>query len=99
MVGLLAAPLFHESVVPSRACFSRTVLGISTLEAIGFLSFNFGISLGASSLPIVAALSGMGGAFATGYAILWLHERLELNQILGVLLSIGGVFLLLYLGA
>jgi len=98
LVGFVIAPALHQSVRPSRECFSRTVLAIGVLEAIGFLSFNYGISLRASSLPIVAALSGMGGAFAAGYAMLLLRERLERNQLLGIVLSIGGVFVLLYYG-
>lgn len=67
------------------------------LETAGLLSFNFGVSFGVSSLPVVAALSGTGGAFATSYAMMFLRERLELNQLGGILLSTIGVFFLLYL--
>jgi multidrug transporter EmrE-like cation transporter len=40
----------------------------------------------------------MGGAVAAGYGLVLLKERLELNQIIGVVLSLLGVFTLLYLG-
>jgi drug/metabolite transporter (DMT)-like permease len=98
LVGFLFAPLLKEKVRPNRASFSSVMIVMGVLESVGFLSFNFGITLGASSLPIVAAISGMGGAFATSYAILLLRERLERNQLIGVILSMGGVFALLYLG-
>lgn len=96
--GFILAPLLKENVKPSRALLSNTIVVMGFLEAAGFLSFTYGISLGGGSLPIVAALSGMGGAVAAGYAILFLRERLERNQLLGVVLSMTGVFTLLYLG-
>jgi drug/metabolite transporter (DMT)-like permease len=95
--GFLAAPLFHETVRPTRDSFSRTILIMGALEAIGFLSFNYGLSLGVGSLPVVAALSGMGGAVASSYALFFLHERLERNQLVGLGFSLVGVFILLYL--
>jgi len=98
MAGFLLAPLLRQNVRPSRALFSNTILIMSFLEAIGFLSFTYGISLGGTSLPIVAALSGMGGAVAATYAIVFLKERLEMNQVVGIVLSLSGVFTLLYLG-
>ena len=98
LVGFLLAPLLHQSVRPTRATVSPTILVMGVLEAVGFLSFTYGISDSAGSLPIVAALSGMGGAVAASYAIAFLGEKLERNQALGLLLSLGGVFTLLYLG-
>jgi len=35
---------------------------------------------------------------AASYGLAFLRERLEPNQVLGVLLSLAGVFALLYLG-
>jgi drug/metabolite transporter (DMT)-like permease len=99
LCGFLAAPLLHESVRPSRASFSKVILAMGGLEATGFLSFNYGLTLGVNSIPVVAALSGMGGAVAASYAIIFLRERLERNQVLGLGLSLLGVFLLLYVGA
>ena len=68
------------------------------LETAGFLSFTYGIAADVGSLPVVAAISGMGGAVAASYGLYFLKERLEPNQMLGVVLSLLGVFTLLYLG-
>lgn len=97
-VGLVSAPAFHAKLRFSRVTFSPAILTMGVLESVGFLSFSFGVSLGVDSLPIVAALSGMGGAVAASYAMVFLKERLEKNQLLGALLSFAGVFVLLYLG-
>lgn len=99
VVGILYAPFARKSIRPDRASFSVTMIAMGILEALGFLAFNFGVSLSSDALPIAIALSGMGGAFATSYAIAFLRERLELNQLLGVVLSLAGVFTLLYFGA
>jgi drug/metabolite transporter (DMT)-like permease len=74
------------------------ILVMGLLEAVGFLVFNFGVSLGSDSLPVVTAISGMGGAVATVYGMTILKERLETNQFLGAMLSLAGVFALLYFG-
>jgi drug/metabolite transporter (DMT)-like permease len=96
--GIALAPIFKEHIHPTRLSFSRIILVMGLLEAVGFLIFNFGVSLGADSLPIVTAISGMGGAVAVVYGMALLKERLEFNQLLGALLSLGGVFALLYFG-
>jgi drug/metabolite transporter (DMT)-like permease len=98
VAGFLAAPVFHESVRPSKSAFSKIIMAMGGLEALGFLSFSYGFTLGASAIPIVAALSGMGGAVASSYALIFLRERLEMNQLLGLVLSLAGVFILLYVG-
>ncbi len=98
VVGLSLAPILKESIRPSRAALSKTVISMGVLESIGFLAFNYGITMGNDALPIVAALSGMGGAVAASYGMFFLKERLELNQVLGLLLSFTGVFILLYYG-
>ncbi|HZW85133.1 MAG TPA: DMT family transporter, partial [Nitrososphaerales archaeon] len=72
--GAALSPVFKASVKPSRNDFSKTIWVMGVFEAIGFLSFTFGISGGGGSLPIVAALSGMGGAVATTYAFAFLRE-------------------------
>jgi drug/metabolite transporter (DMT)-like permease len=97
--GFLIAPLLRQDLRPSREAVSGTILTMGVLEAAGFLAFTYGISVAGGSLPVVTALSGMGGAVATGYAMAFLRERLEPNQLLGILLSLAGVFSLLYLGA
>jgi len=96
--GFLLAPVLHQRVGPSRLTFSRTIFAMGILEAAGFVSFTYGISAAGSSLPVVTALSSMGGAVAASYGLVFLKERLEPNQVVGVLLSLLGVFTLLYLG-
>lgn len=96
LYGFLFAPLLKESVRPERKLLTPSIIIMGILETLGLLSFTLGFSLDMNSLPIVTALSGMGGAFATSYALIFLRERLELNQIAGILLSIVGVFVLLY---
>jgi drug/metabolite transporter (DMT)-like permease len=98
VAGFLLAPVLHQAVRPSRLAFSRIILVMGVLEAAGFLSFTYGISAAGGSLPVVAALAGMGGAVAATYGLVFLKERLEPNQVVGVFLSIIGVFTLLYLG-
>lgn len=98
VTGFALAPAFKVHLRPSRASFSRIIIVMGVLEAVGFLVFNFGVSLGLDSLPVVAALSGMGGAVAAAYGMALLKERLEPNQFLGASLSIVGVFALLYFG-
>ncbi len=96
--GFALAPLLHQEVRPSRLTFSGTMVAMGVLETAGFLSFTYGISAVGGSLPIVAAISGMGGAVAASYGLFFLNERLEPNQMVGVMLSLLGVFTLLYLG-
>lgn len=98
IMGIILAPFLHQKIRPSRLAFSNTVIVMGVLEALGFLSFTYGILAPGGSLPVVAAISGMGGAVAAGYGLLFLRERLEPNQMLGVMLSLFGVFALLYLG-
>jgi len=96
LTGFVLAPIRKERVRPNRESLSGTVVAMGVLEAVGFLSFSFAVSLGGSNLPIVAALSGMGAAVVIIYAMVFLHERLERNQLVGALLSLIGVFALLY---
>lgn len=95
--GILLAPILGQSVRPTMNVFSREIIAMGTLEAIGFLALTYGISVPQGSLPVVAAVSGMGGAVAGGYGLYFLKERLEANQLVGVALSLIGVFTLLYL--
>jgi drug/metabolite transporter (DMT)-like permease len=99
LAGVVAAPILGQSIRPSRANLSTTMLAMGVLEAVGFLVFTYGTSLGAAGLPVIAALSGMGGAVASVYAMAFLRERLEMNQFVGVVLALAGVFALLYLQA
>ena len=99
VVGVAVAPAFKERIRPTKNSFSRFILVMGVLETFGFLTFNYGVSLGPGALPVVTALSGMGGAVAAAYAMTFLREKLELNQLVGVVFSLMGVFTLLYLGA
>lgn len=96
--GFLLSPVLRQTVRPSRLAFSSTIIAMGVLEAAGFIAFTYGISIPGGSLPIVAAVSGMGGAVAASYGMAFLRERLELNQLVGVALALAGVFALLYLG-
>ena len=96
--GFALAPVLRQDVRPSHAAFSGTILAMGVLEAAGFLSFTYGIAAGTGSLPVVAALSGMGGAVAASFGLVFLRERLEINQGAGVLLAVAGVLMLLFFG-
>ncbi len=96
--GLVLAPVLKQDAKPSRMTFSRTIFIMGVLEAAGFLAFTYGILSASGALPIVAAIGGMGGAVAASYGLVFLKERLEPNQMAGVVLALVGVFTLLYLG-
>jgi uncharacterized membrane protein len=98
-LGFLTAPVLGQNARPSRDVFSKGIIVMGVLEAIGFLALTYGISIPGGSLPVVASISGMGGAVAAAYAMVFLKERLEANQLIGVAFSLLGVFTLLYLGA
>ena len=98
VVGILAAPFLRENIRPTKASLSKVILTMGALEAVGFLAFNYGLSLDSDVLPVIAAISGMGGAVAALYALTFLKERLERNQVVGLGLAVLGVFALLYLG-
>jgi drug/metabolite transporter (DMT)-like permease len=96
-IGFVTAPAFGVKVWPSKASFSSIIFVMATLEAIGLLSFNYGLTFGPNAIPVIAALSGMGGAVAASYALVLLKERLERNQVIGAALAIAGVFTLLFI--
>jgi drug/metabolite transporter (DMT)-like permease len=97
-LGFAMAPVLHYDPRPSRLVISNTIIAISVLEAAGLLVFTYGIESAGAALPVVAALSGMGGAVATFYGLLLLRERLEWNQVAGVVVALAAVFALLYIG-
>lgn len=96
--GFLLAPALRQGVRPSRQTFSPIIVLMGALEAAGWLAFTGGIVSAGGSLPVVAAVAGMGGALAASYGLVFLKERLEPNQAAGVALAVAGVFVLLYLG-
>ena len=97
-LGFLFAPVLKQVARPTRLVLSKTMVAIGVLEAFGFLAFTSGIAAAGQALPVVTAISGMGGAVAASYGIAFLKERLEPNQLIGVALSLAGVFALLYFG-
>lgn len=97
-LGVLLAPVLGQNVKFEKIIFSKEIIAMGILEGIGFLSLTYGISTTGGSLPVVAAVSGMGGAVAATYGLVFLKEKLEFNQMIGVVLSLLGVFTLLYLG-
>jgi drug/metabolite transporter (DMT)-like permease len=97
-LGFTLAPVLHYDPRPSRLVMSNIIIAISVLEAAGLLLFTYGILSAGASLPVVAALSGMGGAVASSYGIILLKEHLEWNQFAGVVVALAAVFTLLYLG-
>lgn len=96
-VGAVLAPFLKQDIRPTRSVFSKPLVFMGVLEAVGFLSLTYGITVPGGSLPVVTAISGMGGAVAASYGLVLLKEKLEPNQILGVALSLLAVFTLLYL--
>lgn len=94
--GFFIAPIAGQSVRVTRYAFSSRILAVASLAVAAFLAFNAAVSLDSNSLPIVTALSGIGGAFEAAYAILFIRERLVLNQMAGILLLVACVFALLY---
>lgn len=96
LLGFTLAPLLKQNVKPSKMSIKPTVIVMGILESLGLLFLTLGISDSSVHLPIVTALSSLGGAFATSYAIFFLRERLELNQIFGAFLALSGVFFVLY---
>jgi drug/metabolite transporter (DMT)-like permease len=97
-LGFILAPFLKQDAKPTRLAFSNKIIAMGLLETVGWLSFTYGIESTGGSLPIVVAVAGMGGAVATSYGLVFLKERLDPNQIVGVLLALLGVFALLYLG-
>lgn len=98
-MGFLLAPALKQDARPVKGVFSKGIITIGVLETVGFLSLTYGISIPGGSLPVVTAISGMGGAVAASYGLAFLKERLEPNQMIGVVLSLLGVFTLLYFGS
>ncbi len=71
---------------------------MALLAIAAFVVFNTAVSIDPNSLPIVAALAGTGSAFEVAYAILFIREKLEPNQVVGILFLVTCVFVLVYLG-
>jgi drug/metabolite transporter (DMT)-like permease len=92
----LLGPILKNPVRVSRYIFSPRIVAIASLAITAFFLFDFGVTSGGASIPIVSSLAGMAGAVEAGYATVLLREKLERNQALGIILLLVGVFSLLY---
>jgi transporter family protein len=99
MAGVAVASLARQKLRINKQIFSPRLLVMGMFTVLGFLSFNEGVVSASNSLPIVASLGGMASAFQVTYAIVFLREKPDSNQAVGILLLIAGVFTLLYLSA
>jgi len=61
-LGVILAPVLGQDASLSKAVFSKGIIVMGVLEAAGFLSLTYGISVPGGSLPVVTATSGMGGS-------------------------------------
>jgi len=98
-VGFGMAPILKEDVRPAfRGSFPR-LLTMAALEATGVILFSLAAILSSSpdAVPIMATFAGMSAAVTVFLAIVFLHERPEINHAIGVAVLIAGVVLLLYL--
>lgn len=96
ILGFMFAPFFRQNIRSARKNITPRVIFMGILESLGLLFLTLGIELAGGEIPLVTALSSLGGAFATSYAILFMKEKIEVNQALGAVLAITGVFFLLY---
>ena len=95
--GFAIAPVLGQKVRLTRYTFSPRVIAVALLAVTAFLAYTTAVNLEPNSLPIVAAVGGIGGAFEAVYAVVYLREKLEPNQIAGVVLLVACVAALLYL--
>ncbi len=73
-----------------------SILAAGATDAFGVLAFLYGVQLMSSTLPIISALSGLAGAVTVACALIFLKEKPESNQWLGIALAIIGVVALSY---
>jgi len=99
LTGFVIAPVAGQKTRVTRDTFSPRIIAIASLAVAAFLAYSAAVNLDPNSLPIVAAVGGIGGAFEAAYAVVFIRERLELNQVAGILLLVTCVSILLYLSA
>jgi drug/metabolite transporter (DMT)-like permease len=99
IVGVGIALALKKDIKPVFSGTLPRLALMSVLESIGVILFSLGaiISSTPDAVPILATFGGMSAAFTVCFAIAFLHERLELNHAVGVVVLIAGVVLLLYL--
>jgi drug/metabolite transporter (DMT)-like permease len=98
-VGFGLAPVLKEDVRPAFGKSFPRLLVMAILETVGVVLFSLGAILSSSpdAVPILATFGGVSAAFTVCFAIIFLHERPQINHAIGVAILIAGVVLLLYL--
>jgi drug/metabolite transporter (DMT)-like permease len=98
-VGFGLAPILKEDVRPAFGKSFPRLLVMAILETVGVVLFSLGAILSSSpdAVPILATFGGVSAAFTVCFAIIFLHERPQINHAIGVAVLIAGVVLLLYL--
>jgi drug/metabolite transporter (DMT)-like permease len=98
-IGFSLAPAFKQEVRPVFGKPLPRLVLMAILETVGVVLFSLGaiISSTPNAVPILATFGGMAAAFTVLFAIVFLHERPEINHAVGVTMLIVGVVLLVYL--
>jgi drug/metabolite transporter (DMT)-like permease len=91
----LFVPLRQKLKRPSRSTF-LSVIALSILDTLGFISFGLGVASAGNSLPIVVTISGLVGVVTVSLASAFYHERLDKIQYLGIFVIFVGVAVVLY---
>ncbi|MCL4379746.1 MAG: EamA family transporter [Candidatus Marsarchaeota archaeon] len=73
------------------------VIGAGALDAIAATAFLYAFFLKTANLPVISALAGFSGGVTVILALVFLKERPELNQWIGIILVVGGAVLLSYI--
>lgn len=81
--------------VPDRK-YLPYVVGAGVLDAIAATAFLYAFFLKSANLPVISALAGFSGGVTVILALVFLKEKPELNQWIGIVLAIGGAVLLSY---
>lgn len=99
LAGIALSPVIKRDVRPSNKTLSVLLIPVALFDTIGYVFLGAGLASAAGYLPLVIMTSGMGGFFLVCYGILLRKEKAELNQLIGIAVSIIGVATLLYLTA
>jgi transporter family protein len=97
--GFAIAPALKKDVKPTKGRFGPLIWLVAILDTVGYLFLGAGLASAGISLPLVIMASGIGGFFLVCYAMAFRKEKPELNQLIGIAISIVGVATLLYLTA
>jgi len=92
---LLFFPLRKKMVLPNFRTMGL-ILIIGAADAVGFVCFGFAIMLSGADLPIIVTLSGLTGIVTVLLARVFLKERLEKIQAVGIFIIFASVATILY---